>query len=241
MCIFVAQRNLEKALKLFLLLKIFNQDGKTKFSFIELQTYSNLLGFVDSRPLKKQIDVLLELQWIKKSRHFDFFTLVSFDNIRRKHCWALRTGFECSIQDISNIDSFIGAVIYTKLHKSFWEKTRRKKIARLKGCAYIFPTSSPFFDYKNEYAPIATTGIKRLFDISIMKASRLKNKAQNCRYISIRKNYQESNLNKNEINLAVKYCDYPDYYKQFKGRYYLQSIDLILPLKIVFRRLRKIT
>lgn len=188
-----------------------------------------MMGFKDQRhrQLKDNIDKLKKLEWIKYNAATNYYILVSFDKIRQKHDWESRVSLPCEIEDISNIQAFIGAAVFTYLHKIFWRKVKREKSVRLKGRAYHF--LSPSFNYLNSHAPIATTGIEKLFGISRSKASKLKREAFKMGYITVKKDFKELSYSDTELKLLIKYGDISPNIKHFKDQFHLQLIDLVFP------------
>ena len=233
MCIWVAQNNEERLFKFFLFVKILYKSGKTKFSEIEIQGIATMMNYADVRPLKAFIDKLIELGWIKKNEKTGYYILSSFDQLRIENGWVSRASLECSIDEISNIKAFVGSAVYTYLHKDFWRRVKREKSVLIKGRTYHF--LSPSFNYKKNYAPVATTGIEALYNISKSKASDLKYAAMEAKYILVKKDFDISNLDV-DPKLLIKYCDAPKNTRKVNGKVALQLIDLVLPTIEVRKR-----
>lgn len=229
MLIWGAQENKELLIQLYLFLKWLYPSGKTKLSSIEFQAIAQMMGYTDSRhrQLKENIDKLKELEWIRYNSATKYYLLVSFDKLRQKYDWESRVSLPCSIEDISNIQAFVGAAIFTYLHKDFWRKVKREKSVRLKGRAYHF--LSPSFNYLNSPAPIATTGVESLFNISKSKASILKQEAFKKGYIKVKKDFEVLPHSPSDIKLMIKYGDISPNIKHFNNKFHLQLIDLVLP------------
>lgn len=234
MCIWVAKHNLEKPFQLFLFLKLLYREGKTKMSPIELQAIAQLMGFADTRPVKKHLKKLEELEWIRKNERTGFYIFVGFDKLRLKHDWESRASVYVRLKEINNLFAFIGAAIFTYQHKDFWRKVKRERSVRIKGRTYH--SLSPSFNFKRHHAPIATTGIKALHGISTSKVSEMKIEAHKLGYISVRKDFEELPYTRDEINVMIKHADLPRHIRKINQKFFLQLIDLVLPNIDVKRR-----
>jgi hypothetical protein len=227
MCIWVAANNLETPFQLFLLLKLLYREGKTKLTATECQALAQMMGYADLRPLENNIQKLIDLKWIRLNDDTNYYLLASFDKIRKHQDWQSRASLRCTLKEISSLQAFIGAAIYTYQHKDFWRKVKRGKSVRIKGRTYHFP--SPSFNYHHSPAPVATTGIEALYSISKSKASDLKNAAAKMKYIKVFKDYKELPHTEDELKLMIKYGNFPRNIKFFDEKFHLQLIDLILP------------
>lgn len=233
MCIWVAQHNQERTFQFYLFLKWLYKHGKTKLSPVEIKAIASMMNYADTRPVKKHIETLLELEWIKLNEKTGYYILVSIDRLRHAYDWESRASLECTLDEINNIQAFVGAAIYTYQHKDFWRKVKREKSVCLKGRTYHF--LSPSFNYTNKYAPIATTGIQALYGISKSKASYLKHAALKAGHILVKKDFDTTYADA-DINLLIKYCDAPRNLRKLDGKVVLQLIDLILPKIAIYKR-----
>lgn len=236
MCIWVAQHNQEQVLQFFLFIKWLYKSGKLKFSTLELQAIASMMNYSDVRPIQKHIDTLLEWGWLRLNEKTGFYLIASFDRLRIKYDWESRASIECTLKEIKNIRAHVGAAIFAYQHKDFWRKVKREKIVRIKGRAYHF--LSPSFNYSKQFAPIATTGIEALHNISKSKASTLKIAAAKAGYILVKKDF-DTTYSDADINLLIKYCDAPQNLRKLNGKVVLQLIDLVLP-KISIRKRHKL-
>lgn len=197
---------------------------------------ASMMNFADLRPLKNHIDKLIELGWIRKNDKTNYYQIKSFDKLRVDYDWESRASVECSLKEVNNIKAFVGAAIFSYQHKDFWRKVKREKSVCIKGRTYHF--LSPSFKYQQHHAPVATTGIQALHDISKSKASELKNEALKLGYIHVKKDFDTS-YSDADLKLLIKYCDAPRNIRLLDGKVVLQLIDLILP-KIDIRKRHKL-
>jgi len=235
MSIWVASNNRENAFQFFLLLKLVYKHGKMKLNKHEVLALKQMMGFKSKTPVMNLVTELKELDWIRLNERTGFYIIRSFDKLRDEYGWDSRVSTLMTLSSINNLNAYIGASLYTYLHKIFWKKVKREKSVRLKGCTYHF--LSPTFNYKGQPAPIATTGVEALYEISKSKASRLKIAAFKSKLITLKKVYQKQDHTSHEIKLMIKYDLIPRHVSKFKGSFYLQSIDLITPrIDLVKRR-----
>lgn len=216
MCIWAAQQNREGNLQFFLFLKLIYPAGKTKFTQNEIHAIASMMNFADIRPVKKHIKELIELKWIKHNQSTGYFILRSFDQIRRDNNWESRTCVQATLDDLNKISAFIGATLYTYLHKDFWRKVKKEKSVCLRGRAYHF--LSPSFNFSKHSAPISIEGVEQLFNISKTKASKLKHLAKQAGYIEVFPDYQETILNDATYNSMQKSLDLYNHLVFKKGK-----------------------
>ncbi len=233
MCVFVAKENLENPFRLYLLLKLIYPSGKFKLSKNEVELLANKLG-VTNRTIKNLIKRLDGFNWIRLNSKTKYYLIYSFDRIRRNNNWLSRASIEFYFEYIHRTRAILGAAIYGYLHKDYWRK-QRERIVTIKGVTYQSLSSS--FNYKNHSSPISVYGVNKIFNISIPKASRLKKFAANEGLIKVEKQYKKLDIPKFGVDGFKEY--YPEVtnnliYKD--GNYYLQIIDLILPLFDIRRR-----
>lgn len=227
MCIWVAQQNQESVFQFFLFIKMLYPNGKTKFIPAEACALAQMMNYADVRSIQMQIVRLLELGWIYKNEKTEYYIIRSFDKLRLINEWESRVSLKCGLDDLNKIQAFIGAAIFAYLHKDFWRKVKREKSVRLKGRAYHF--LSPSFNFKKHSAPIATTGVEAICNISKSKASYLKTMARKANYITIQKDFDKTEFSEAEIKAQIKYCNLPNRILKKDGKFALQLIDLILP------------
>ena len=227
MCVYAAKHSLEKPFRLFLLLKLVCQEGKTKFTDKELNLLAELLGYSDTREIKKQLLKLQQIRWVRLNQATGFYHIKSYNKIAVKDTMTSKASAKCYLSDLQNISAFIGAAIFTRLYKVIQWRIKMGKVVRLKGRTYhSFPS---FISSAKRFLPVATTGIKALYGISINKASILKHQAENIGYIEVKKDLDIKELPKAQINLARKYMPEGEKLLIREGKVCFRLIDLILP------------
>lgn len=234
MCVFVLENNLENTFRFYLLLKLIYTCGKVKFTKEEIRFLAFVIN-VTTRTIISQIKKLEELNWIRLNNKTHYYIIFSFDKLRNSNDWISRASIEFYFEDISRIRPILGAALYGYLHKNFWRKVKREGIVTIKGVTYQSLSSS--FNYKNQWAPISVYGVKKIFNISIAKLSRLKTLASIDGLIKIKKCYVEYDVDESYALHIKKY--YPDRTRNLirkNDKFYLQQIDLILPNFDIRRR-----
>lgn len=229
-CIYVAENNLEKPFRLFLLLKFLYPEGKARFDSIELAAITQTMQYADARTVKRLLKKLQELKWLRHNGKTGFYQISAFPRLRRECGWLSKAAIECRLKDVHNIEAVIGTAIFTYLHKVFWRKVGRDKVVRIKG--RTFHSLSPHASSPSQkHAPIASTGVNQLYRISISKASRLKTKAHQYGWLQVQKSLVfVPEVSAAEVPLLQKYyCD-SSRLIVMGGRACLQRIDLVLPL-----------
>ncbi|MBZ9729903.1 hypothetical protein LB467_09415 [Salegentibacter sp. JZCK2] len=215
-------------LRFFLLLKFCYPSGKLKFDREDLLDME-WMGMIKSRKTtKKYIEFLCEKGWLQLNAKTGYYIVKSFDRIREEEGWSVRKAFSIGFDSYLNLKAIIGGILYAYLHTDFWRKTRRKKSVHLKGSTYHF--LSPRFNFKEQPAPVAVSGLASIFSISAATASRLKKLADQYKLIEVEKHYSPLIFNKKAMNLCLKYNDKPHNLVYRDGGYRLQLIDTILPL-----------
>ena len=234
MCIYVLQNNLENPFRFYLQLKLMYTSGQLKFTKQEIEFLAFSLELT-TKTINSNIKKIEQLNWIRLNTKTKYYHLNSFDKLRTRKNWESRASVEIYFEDIYRIRAILGAALYGYLHKDFWRKVKREKSVQIKGSTYHFLSSS--FNYKKHKAPISVNGIREIFNISKPKASRLKKLAFNAGLITVKKQYKKLELDKRGVNYHKKY--YPEITKNViykNGHYYLQLIDLILPLFNIRKR-----
>lgn len=209
--------------------------GKTKLTRIDKQVISQLLDYLDQRPIERHLRKLEELAWIRENKKTGMTLILSIGKINYTGKGISRASVKCRISEISNIYGFVGAAIYSYLYFDFWRRVKSKRVVCLKGRTYHALSSS--FNYRNKYAPIALLGVQKIFNLSTKKAANLKQAAREQGYIKVKKTYGQLKLTKSEKNLKMKY----DYHEKerfvyVKNSYQTQEIDHILPLLDLYKR-----
>ncbi|MGY5847958.1 hypothetical protein ACW6QP_11125 [Salegentibacter sp. HM20] len=166
--------------------------------------------------------------WIRKNEKTGYYILKSLDKIREEEDWTVRKAFPIDIFNYHDIKAITGAAIYAYLHLSFWRKTRRKKSVQIKGSTYHF--LSPRFNFSEQGAPIALSGLASIFKVSEATASRLKKLADTSGLIEVKKQYSKESLNQKAMQRCLKYNDTSKNLVYIDGGYRLQLIDTIFPL-----------
>lgn len=210
------------------------RNGKTKLNRIELLGLGQVMGVKSNKTIKQHVNILYKLNWVTYNKKTGYYQLNSFERIRSFFNWESRASLAFEYKEIQNIQGLIGGAIYIYQFYDFWRKVKRERIVRIMGRTYNF--LSPSFNFKEHHAPVATTGIEALYGITQAKASRLKRAAIKSSIIKVKKDYQKLDFSHSEIKLMMKYGNLPLHVKQFKGLFYLQSIDLVLPLKQIKKR-----
>lgn len=234
MSIWVAANNKENELQFFLLLKLLFRHGKMELTPIEIQALQSILGFKQKKSVINLFERVIQLGWIRKNEKTGYYIIKSFDKLRIENLWESRISTLITLSDLNHLNAHIGASLYTYLHKIFWRKVRREKSVHIKGSTYHF--LSPTFNYLNQLAPIATTGVQSLYNISKSKASRLKIAALKKDLIEVKKNLLLQDFSETEIKLMIKFEMIPKHVIKIKGSFYLQSIDLITPKISLYKR-----
>ncbi len=205
---------------------------------LEVTALSQIIGYKDKREVKKQVQQLQDLRWVSKNIKTGYYLIYSFDRIRLNNQWSPRAAIECYPRDLNTVYALTGAAIYSYLHKYFWSRVAREKSVRAMGRTYT--ALSCYSSIYDNPAPIATTGIESIYDISKASASRLKKQAQKAGYITVKKSVLDITPKNAQIAAtAQKYDLLPPgaYIKAGKAR--LRQIDMILP-KIKLNRRRSL-
>ena len=203
------------------------QHGKAILDASELELLAKELGYKDIRPIEKHLKKLQKLGWIRLNEATGYFYFKAFNKIYIRDNKQSRVGATCYIDDLKNIYAFIGAALYTYLYRDFKTRVTREKVVRLMG--RTFHSFSPSFDKEKPFYPVATTGIKALYGISITKASLLKTQAEKVGYIEVKKDYEVTEYYKSTLHVAQKHHPKGDKLFVRGGRLCLQLIDLVLP------------
>lgn len=234
MSIWVAANNKENEFQFFLLLKLLFRHGKMELTPIEIQALQSILGLKQKKSVINLFERVIQLGWIRKNEKTGYYIIKSFDKLRIENLWESRISTLITLSDLNHLNAHIGASLYTYLHKIFWHKVRREKSVRLKGCTFHFLSLT--FNYLNQSAPIATTGVESLYNISKSKASRLKLSASKFKLIEVQKNYIKQDYSEAEIKIMIKYDLIPAYVSKYNDSFFLQSIDLITPKISLYKR-----
>lgn len=235
MLIHVAAHNLETPFQLFLLLKSLFRAGKAKMTSAEIQAVAQIMGYADSRQVRRQLKEMQELSWVRYNTTTGYYILCSFDQLRISNSWKTRSAMPVYFNDLNRLSAIIGAAVYTYLYNAFRRKLKREGSVRIQGRTYHSMSASLFS--KGGLAPVATTGLNALFNISVAKASRLKKAAVKEGLIQVIKDFVPKNCNPNELELIKKYSEAPNL-RMFQGKVSLQQIDLIYPLIKLKKRQR---
>lgn len=237
LCIYTAEECLESDLRFFLLLKFLYPEGKIRNSKIDLEAIRQISGYSTNSYLKHKISQLITLRWLKWNNKTGYFLINSFEQIRTQNHWPQRSGVRVKFNDLNKLNSIIGGALYGYLYHDFWRKFRRDKVVRIKGRTF---NSLPAYLHEfGKYAPVATTGVNSIYDISQSKASRLKHDAALSGLIEVKKYYLETNLNADEVRSIRKHDPESKNLVIKKGKVYLQLVDLILP-RFEFKKRKKL-
>jgi hypothetical protein len=233
----VAQNKLEKPFQLFILLKLFYPNGKAKLELIERYSLLNQLPYKDIRTLNNTVNCLEQIGWLRQNTTTGYYHIVSIHRLRELNKWNSRAAIAVNFNELSSIDAILGSAIYIYLHMAFWRKVNKMKRVRIKGRTY--QSHKPSSLSRDQFAPVATTGIKELYGISPKKASYLKHEAAKQRYLIIKKDYDSLPYSYSTIQRMIRTESIDPYVRKINGKYQLQLIDLILPKKELVR-LKKI-
>lgn len=231
-CLWAISENHDRELKLFILLKLLHRNGKTKLSHEERVIIATIMGFKDKRPLNRSINKMVQLGWIRKNDKTGYFLLKSFKNISIAEVINTKEKIRCSVDELESFNGFLGGIVFSYLHKKFWRWVKRERSVSIKGETYH--SLSPSLNPKNEFAPIATTGIEALLKISRSKASDLKREAVKHEFIKVKKSFHRIEHPKEVVKELQRIGELPKNIKTKDNVCYLQSIDLVLPLKRCF-------
>lgn len=226
--------NLEKEFRLFLILKLLFNEGKLQQDSLTLKTLCLFLGYTDVRSVKRLLKNLIRIGWLRVNLKTNYYIIVSWDSLRRLNSIRSRASYRCYLSDLDNIYGFIGGALITYAHKNFWGKVRKKSV-QIEGCTYH--RLPPFSNYLDKYAPLSIVGLSdtKMFDLGLSKMSRLKNQAKALGVVKVKSQYKE--LPFNSLSIARKYSSRV---QEKDGKFYLRSIDLILPSRPIVKRQRLI-
>ena len=236
---YVAQNKLEKSFQLFILLKFFYPNGKAKLERIERYSLLNQLPYKDIRTLNNTVKHLEQIGWLRQNTTTGYYHIVSIHRLRELYKWNSRAAITVNFKELPSMDAILGSAIYTYLHMAFWRKVRKVKRVRLKGRTYQF--YRPSFGSHNQFAPVATTGVKALFGISPKKASYLKHQAAKKGYLIIKKDYDPVPYSYSTIQRMIRTESIDPNVRKINGKYQLQLIDLILPHKelVILKKIKR--
>lgn len=206
-------------------------EGKFKRNIETVKALQFLCGYKNSRSIDQHISKLQSLGFLKHHAITNYYILYSYEKLKQKHNWRSRIAIVTIPEYLQNSQAFYGVSLYASLYRDFRRKEITESFVPKKGgTSTNFPVLSPFDNYK----PVATTGINKLFpNISIASASRLKSSAHSQNLLSVRKNYLDLNLDVTHVNLAKTITSQV---KIKDGKLYLQQIDTILPFVQLKRR-----
>lgn len=229
--IIAQQQGFKKELSFFLLLKLLYVEGKTKLERDELLFIEGLQQIKSRKTTKKYISVLLNKQFLTYNPKTGYYLIKAFDKIRRLHHFKNRLAFPIGYHNYYKLDAVTGAVLYGYLHKDFWRKVKQEKSVQLKRSTYNFPKHN--FNFKKQPAPVSVYGIKKIFNISIATASRLKSAAKKEQYLKVKSNYEKISADEAYTRKRIGKAECLRY---SKGKYFLQSIDTVYPLFYFLKR-----
>lgn len=237
MCNYVIRQNLENPFRLFVYLKINYPSGKVNWNIKERKRASIFLK-INIKSIKNNFKKIIELEWVEFYEKFKYCRLISFDNLRYLFGWSQARAFSFNDNNILNIRSVLGGILYTQLFKSYSRKylKRNKKVLK-NGSALSFITPSCKYA---DYAQISVKSISIIFHISISKAVRLKQSAKKAGYIKVKKQYIY--LNDDQIyaaKLGRVYNGENNNVVCIKGKYAFQGIDKIYS-EMYFKKRKKL-
>ncbi len=210
-------------LKTFLYLK-FNYSGIVRIQDLDFERICNDLNFKSNKTPKKHIKDLISKNWIGYDPKCKIYFIRSFDFIRRSNSWTERSSAVFNYNHLVQTKAWCGGILYTILYKN----ARKKycKAASIKGKAIQAQNTSSLF------CKVATTGVIKIFNISIATASRLKSLANASGFISVKKTFSPTDIKASEKYDAIKYISDTNITVTFRiknGKVFMQSIDKIYP------------
>lgn len=250
------RNNLEKQLKLFLLLKLF-YDGvviKKDESF-----YKNVLpfsGYKCKKSFDTNFDRLLQLDWIVYKSHLNQFSLRSFDRINIQSDETANWYCTIKLSDLNRFKGFLGGAVFAFCHAKFWRKfifdeSNKKLVPEIKLIKLgkrkrrvvknneTTLKSHPLPSVFNFSAPIALNGVKSFLNLSKSKINRLKEAANQEKYLIVQSGYSSLGVNAKLKSKYLKFSENGSYCLEYRRQLYIRDIDRIKPLLKVFKRKKR--
>lgn len=237
MCNWVVQNNKENPFRLFVYLKLNYPSGKISWNSYDIDCASLTLCKT-TKTVKSNFSKLEKLEWLYYDDDYQFYRLLSLEKIRQKYNWVSRKAYPFMYKDVAHIRATLGAIIYTQPYKTYCRKHFKRSSNVLKSRS-ADETITFSCDIK-KYAEVSVLSIKDFFGISINKAVRLKQTAERCGLIEVKKQYLK--LHKSQVYAAKKGNKYRDESQNIvfvNGDYYIQQIDKIYT-DLYFKRRKKI-
>ena len=237
MCNYVVHHNIENPFRLLTYLKIKYPSGKLIWNIKERKIAALFLA-TNIKTIDNNFKKIIGLKWVEYYEKPKYCRLVSFDNLRYLFGWYQRSSFSFNNKNILNIRATLGGILYTQVFKSYSRKyLRRNKKVLKNGSALSF--IAPSCKYA-DYAQISVKLISKIFQISISKAVRLKQRAEKAGYLKVKKQYIY--LNNDQIIAAMKGREYRSENNNVvchKGKYAFQGIDKIHS-ELYFKKRKKL-
>ncbi|WP_278004296.1 hypothetical protein [Winogradskyella marincola] len=211
--------------------------GKISWNSCDIDCASITL-YKTTKTVKSNFNKLKELQWLIYDEDYQFYRLSSLDKIRKHYNWVSRKAFPFTAKDIFHIRATLGAIIYTQPYKTYCRKYFKRGSNVLKSRSA--DKSTAFSCDIKKYAEVSVLSIRNFFGITINKAVRLKQAAEEQGLIEVKKQYFK--LQKNQVYAAKKGNQYRDESQNIvflNEDYYIQQIDKIYT-ELYFKRRKKI-
>ena len=216
LCEFTIRKRFYRPLQLFIYLKTICS-GKIRSGDLDLQEAGNAIGLSSVRAVKNNLNKLKQENWIGFNKKSNYYFIRGFDKIREQYGFKARGAVEF---EILSLKAFIAAAIIAKLINS--QKRKRKATERVKGRSnHIACLSSIYF-------PVANKGLAKILSISISTAYELKLLAEAAGYISIKKTFIWTGIQKGEAPFFKR--GLPELANKVKtetGEIRLQGIDQV--------------
>ncbi len=238
MCNWVTANNTENQFAFFMYLKLTYSSGKVQWNKSD-KNLASLTLLKNEKTVISNFDKCVDLGWIEYDTEYNFYRIISFEKIRVQNNWELRRAFPFSYEHLVDIRAVLGAVIFTQLYKSYLKKyfPKRRSNVLLRESA----SKSPAFFYdKKRYAEISVLSVKRFFNLTLNKATRIKKLAADLGLIEVKKQYYK--LNPDQVYAAKKGAEFSGAKQNIifrNGNCYLQLIDKIYT-ELYFKRRKKL-
>lgn len=227
------QKGYNNQLKFFIALKIFFRNGKSKLNKQELKLIEDAINVKSAKTTKASLNYLIKKGWINYNTKTKYYLIKSFNKIEIINEFKSRLCFPVKLNYINNFKAITGAVIYGYLYVDFKRKLKKKGSVSINGDTY----NSKSFKHI-VYAPVSVFSIKKIFNISIATASRLKNAAFEQKFIKVKKDFRSTTID-HVIFKVLKYNNKSNrvFYKD--GKFQYQEIDKI-KIDFFFKKRKKL-
>ena len=177
LCFYVVREKLLPTFKVYILLKM-TCSGIMRLASSDKVCFSEFCGYRSVRSLNNHIQRLKDLNWIGFNKDSGVYHIRGFNYLQRKHKLYSRTGFWFRIQDMEEFDSVVYGAIIGYLVKSQGKKQRMDSQRRRSN--QVLCKSPGFY-------PVSNIALGKILNISTSTASNLKKRAEEGKYISIKR------------------------------------------------------